>query len=249
MDRKGVLLRLSDSFRGTRRLNHPVPVAVQDNRSERAELNLVLHHQNGLGSPQCPKNWLRLVASAGRLVHTWKVNAERRAFAELTIYPDGPIALLHNPVHDGQSQTCPFSFLLSGEEGFKETSHYLFRHAGAGIRYPNVDIWPRSDVDVEAGVCLSNFDVFRFDEKSSSVRHCVARIHREVQDHLAQLIGIRADMTEGGFQSDLKAYVLADHPVHHPLQIRDNRIQIHDFLLDDVLAAQYQQLAAEFRRP
>ena len=79
-----------------------------------------------------------------------------------------------------------------------------------------------------------------------AVGHGVARVDREVQDHLLDLARVGPDVAECVGEPEREVDVLADQPAQHALACRATTVvQIDDGRLEDLLPAERQQLARE----
>ena len=80
------------------------------------------------------------------------------------------------------------------------------------------------------------------------MRHRVARVHGEVDDHLLDLRRVGAHRGELGAEHRHELDVLADQPAQHHVHVADRRVQVEDPRLQHLPAAEREQLAGE-RRP
>ncbi len=120
-------------------------------------------------------------------------------------------------------------------------------HADAGVvdREHHVRARGRSRVLADPGGV--EVDVPRFDRQRAAARHCVARVQREVQHHLLDLTGIRADAIERLRQLPFEADVFADQPPEQRVHPRHDRIQIEDLGMQQLLPAEREQLPGQRR--
>ena len=77
------------------------------------------------------------------------------------------------------------------------------------------------------------------------MRHRVARVHGEVDDHLLDLRRVGAHRRELGAEHRHELDVLADQAAQHHVHVADRRVQVEDARLQHLLAAERQQLARE----
>ncbi len=90
--------------------------------------------------------------------------------------------------------------------------------------------------------------VDRFNRDAPAVRHRIPRVHREVQDDLFDLRAIGFHGTQIASERGLHEDVLADKAVQHLLDGAHDGIQVEDDRLDDLAAAERQQLPRQLRR-
>ena len=95
---------------------------------------------------------------------------------------------------------------------------------------------------------VANLDVLDFDGQFSPVGHGVSRIHRQVGNHLLHLPGVCLDAAEAGRQDNGQVDVLADQAPEHALHPGNQRVEIHHLGLQDLLAAEGEQLAGQRSR-
>ena len=100
----------------------------------------------------------------------------------------------------------------------------------------------------DARVLLVEVDVGGLDREPAAVRHRVARVGREVEDHALDLRAVRLDRGEAGRQPHADADVVADDPAHHRLHAGDDLVQVEHARVQHLAAAEREQLAGERRR-
>ena len=65
------------------------------------------------------------------------------------------------------------------------------------------------------------------DDQAAAVGHRVARVDRQVDDHLLELAGVGPDAAESGARGRVSSVdVLADDAPQHPLHVGDQRVQV-----------------------
>ena len=94
---------------------------------------------------------------------------------------------------------------------------------------------------------LADIDVaiHRVDGELSSARHRIARVHGKVDEHLCELPGIRANLSELRVERDGHCDVLADETSKDLLRLADHRVHIEHARLQHLLAAEREQLLRE----
>ena len=85
--------------------------------------------------------------------------------------------------------------------------------------------WPAANAAMGGGIAIVEMGVLRLDRQLSAIRHRVARIDREIQDHVLELIGVGVDPPQPASQHRLKDDVA---PKGMPQQIRHAADQLVD---------------------
>ena len=81
----------------------------------------------------------------------------------------------------------------------------------------------------------------------STVRHSIARIHDQVHQDLIYLRRVCLDFPDGRFQVQDYLNVLAYKAAQHLASVRDNVVEVYDFRLQHLFAAEGQKLAGQIR--
>ena len=116
-------------------------------------------------------------------------------------------------------------------------------HAGAVVCDGHHDAGAGSGAAGSAG--LADLKVGGCDLKAAAVRHGVARIDEQVHDHLLDLFGIGQDTAQMGIERGGEGDVFADEAAEHAFGIADGGIEVERTGLDDLLAAEGEELAGE----
>ena len=177
-----------------------------------------------------------------------KVKLEGRAFSHRAAHLDVAGALLDNPEAGRKPQSSPFARRLCGVEGLEKVGFHLLGHPDAAVRHGqhNVLAWTQIRQTFPSG--LVNRHVGSADSKPSAVGHGIARVEREVHDHLLDLTQIGFDVARSRIEFCLKFDVLPDQPPQHPFCVADHRVKFEDAGFNHLFAAEGQQLARERRR-
>ena len=88
-------------------------------------------------------------------------------------------------------------------------------------------------------------DVRGLDRHRAALRHRVARVHGEVDDHLLDLRRVGAHRARARAEHRDELDVLADQPAQHHVHVADRRVQVEDPRLQHLPAAEREQLARE----
>ena len=127
-------------------------------------------------------------------------------------------------------------------------SQGVLGHARASVAEGDPDVSSRPGRRVDAAHLVANVDVGGLDHQAAAVRHRVAGVDRQVDDHLLELAGVRSDAAEIGRRVRLQRDVLADDAPQHPFHVGDQPAEIDRRRLDHLLAAERQELACQRRR-
>ena len=95
------------------------------------------------------------------------------------------------------------------------------------------------------GVGLVQDDIGRLESQIAALGHRVARVDDQVHDHLLDLPGVGLDAAQIGRRRDGQPDVLADQASQHLLKLHDDRVQIQDLGLEDLLPAEGQELPGQ----
>ena len=137
------------------------------------------------------------------------------------------------------------SGFLGGEERFEQLLAHLGRHADARIAHRQHHVRAGNDVDVFG----AELDVGGFDVQGAAERHRVARVHREVHHHLADLRGVAANLLQVVARLELEPDLRADQAPHQVLHVRDGGVQVDGLRDRGLPPAERQQLLRETRGP
>ena len=91
----------------------------------------------------------------------------------------------------------------------------------------------------------SAFDVARGEREPTAARHGVARVHREVEQHLLQLARVDLDGPEVGRGLRGEGDVVAEHAAQQLLDVEDEDVQVDDLGGRDLAAREREQLVRE----
>ena len=134
------------------------------------------------------------------------MNPKDCPFARLTIDFDSPAALRNRSIDHGESKPGPFATFLGCEERFKNPPKEFRRDAASRI----ADSQENAFGDFFKFRGNRQDFIFRLEAECSSCGHRVARIHRQIQQDLLHLIGVRHNPAETSTGPNLNMNVLAD---------------------------------------
>ena len=152
------------------------------------------------------------------------------------------VVLFHNAVHGRESKPGALAQLLGGEEGLEETLLGLRVHAGPGVRDGQHHVRAGLHFYAVLHILLIESHVGRLDGQLAAVGHCVARVDRQVHEHLLDLPGVDADTIEGPGWTELQFHILADEPSEHLGGVLDQLIEIDHLGPEGLLPAERKEL-------
>ena len=225
---------------------HGIAVAFEHLTGDAPHRRLVLDHQDRLRSARGARRQLRGLGRAlGQLLDARQVELEGGALADLAVHPDESTALLDDAVHGGEPQPRALAFLLGREERLEHVGLGFFAHPNAGVRDREHHKRSRARGVVVGGVRVVQIHVGRLQGELAPVRHRVAGVHGQVHDYLLELAGIGLDPPRGGCEPRAERDVFAQEAAQHLLQVADQRVDLEHGRLQDLLAAERQQLAGQ----
>src|SRR5579863_2151998 len=222
--------------------DHFVAVGSQNGVGQVANRFFVFHQQNCLGA------FLRFGFQAhrgrnfDRRFHTRQIDFEGRAKPRLAVHPDVAAALFDDAIAGCQSETGAPRTTFGGKERFENMGHGFRAHAQAAVADSEHHVSPWFYADMLAGVCLVQVDVASFDHQPSAARHGVARVHHQVHQHLFDLRWVGLDGADIRRKFAVNPDVFAHQPAQQLLQAVHNAVEINILWLQNLLAAERQQL-------
>ena len=118
-------------------------------------------------------------------------------------------------------------------------------HADAVVADGDEDVFTGFEGAIAGAGLVVNGDVAGLDGELAAAGHGVAGIDDEVHDDLLDLAGIGVDIAERGIVGGGEFDVLADEAAQHFIHAGDDFVQLNDAGLEDLLAAEGEQLAGE----
>src|SRR5271163_806328 len=167
-----------------------------------------------------------------RRLAAWQVNLKNRALARRAARKNKTTCLLDDTVYRRQTETSSGADLLGRKERVENASQVLLRDTGASIGHLDQHIVagrhrlvPTSQLTLLVNICRANGE-------RAAAGHCVARIHREIDDHLFKLPLVDLDKAEIAPMHDLELDVFPDQPFDQVPQfvkdignVEDSRLQ------------------------
>src|SRR2546426_1032055 len=125
----------------------------------------------------------------------------------LAVQRDLAAALLDDAVDGREPEARPPPRSFGREERLERASLDLRRHPATGVGHREHHIAAGGTVRV---LELREVDIAGLDGEPAALAHRIARIDREIDDHLLDLTGIRADLTDALGQRGRHGDVLSD---------------------------------------
>ena len=149
-----------------------------------------------------PSLWPSAVADrlGDRFLDPRQVDLENRAAVRLAVDRDVAVGLLDGAVDGGKAEAAALARRLGGEERLEEPRARLVVHADAGVADRQHHVGPGLHAHVLAGR-LVQIDIGGLDHQLAAARHGVARIGRQVDDHLLHLRRVGFDAPDAGQSS------------------------------------------------
>ncbi len=226
---------------------HGVALSLEDLARDSTHHLLVLDQQHRLLSPR-GRELRDSGRLRGRLADGREIGPERGAAPRLAVDPDVAPALRHDAVDGRQPQARALARALGGEERLEDAAAGGFVHSDAGVAHRQHDVPAWYHAGMLEGVGRIDVDIARLDREPAPSRHGIAGIDHEVHHDLLDLASVDAGGVQVGGQTLGEGDVLSDESLEHARQGADDIVQVLDGGLQDLLAAEGQELAREPRR-
>src|SRR5215469_2120491 len=188
---------------------------------------------------------LRSRAFIKNLVHSRQIDLKCAALSGLAVNPDITAALFHDSVDGRKSKPSAAAALFSGEKRFENVRHSLLVHAHTGIGNGEHHVPTGFYRGVLYGIACIEVGVTGFDDKASALRHRVARVDHQVHDDLLDLRGVCFHLTDIFSNARDHLDPLIHQTAQKGIEIQHDLVQIENFGLQNLFAAEGKQLAYE----
>src|SRR5262249_44900595 len=223
---------------------------------------LVFDQENGATAGQIGRRGMHLAGGGNRgrrslqqlrrldLIRAWNVarqeDAEDRALADLRFHIDESAGLLDDAIDRRKTEPGAFSHVLRRIEGVEDLIDDLRRNPAAGILDLDQHVVVRRHVLVPV-LYVVDADVGRAQREFAAQRHGVARIDREIDDHLFELSDIGLGRPEIAHLRNVERHVLADQAPQQNGEIRERLAEVDHLRAQGLLARERQQLPHQAR--
>jgi len=122
-----------------------------------------------------------------------QIELHRRALARLAVDRAVPSGLFDETVDLRQAEAGALPGFLGREEGLERPFPHLPGHAAAGIGNGDQDVLPGRDLVMRLGIGLVEERVRGLDRQLAVSRHRVARVDRQIEQRMLELVGVDQD--------------------------------------------------------
>ena len=143
----------------------------------------------------------------------------------------------------------PLPTALVVKNGSKALAMTARGHAGSGVGHREEHVLAGRDPFVARGVAIVEMRVLGLDGQMSAVRHGVAGVDHEVDDHVLELVGVDADAPQTPGQHRLEPQVGADGVAQKVRHSGDQRVEVGGLGLQRLLAGEGKQPLGQQSRP
>src|ERR1035441_4581750 len=227
-------------------LEHSVGLAFEKVADELAQHLLVFDHQDGFfAAADGLQNHGSLGGGLGGALGGGEIDLECGADADLAGDFGPALVLFDDAINGGQPQAGALADLFGGKERLEKPVQRLPVHAAAAVRNPQTNQKAASRVGLLRHVGVIDFDGGGADEELATVGHGVAGVHGQVHDDLLEHADVGLDMQQVGGIVGVQGDVFAQQPLEHLGKVLEDGVNLEDLGLDDLLAAEHEQLAGE----
>ena len=153
--------------------------------------------------------------------------------------------LLHDTIHGGQAEAGALSLRFGREERLEDPLLGLGVHSRPRVAHREEHITPRRDARMRRGVGCVEKSLVGLDTEHSAVRHRVPGVHGQIEQHLFHLRRVSPERGQAFERPRLDANAGIDQPAQHLLHPGDDLVQTDESRLEDLLAAEGEQLIRE----
>ena len=212
---------------------------------EAAHLLLILDYEDGARTPHLRGAVDHARVQLRRTIHLRQADSEGRALIRLAEDIDRALVLLNNAVHGGQAQARALG-PLRGEERLEDVLQGGFVHAFARIADGKTHGRPGPRLGFGRRRPRVQPLVGSFDDQRAATGHSVARIDRQIHEHLVKMARIGHGEPKRRIEPDDSLHIFAEQAAEHLLGLLDDRIEIQRPGAADLFPAECQQLTRKF---
>ena len=173
-----------------------------------------------------------------------EIDAEYGAACKFTFDLDTATALLNDAVNGGEAEAGAFAHRLGGEKRFEDVGESCGIHAMAGIGDFEHGVMSGSNIQI-AALLGGELEIGSFHGQPTALGHGVTGVDGKVHQNLFHLARVGLHRHERGVNAGDPLNVLTNHPGQHFLYIADRFIQVEHCRLQDLFAAEGEQLLSE----
>ena len=215
--------------------HHAVAVVLEGRLDDFAHGRDIVHHQHQF-LVSARQRRLGGVRNSFALAGGGEMDFELRARADLAVELEETAQAGDNLFHRGQPEAGALARRLGAEERLEDFLLQLRGNARAVVGHGEHDIasgWQGRVVAGRTGRlagCQGRFarEVVRGNRDRAAVRHGIAGIHAEVEQHLIQLRGIAAHRPQVGAHMGDAPDVRREGVLHHPAEVGDQMPDLED---------------------
>jgi hypothetical protein len=215
---------------------------------QRAHTDFVLHQHDGAAAA-LDRRVVRGLGSrldaVGRDLR--EIGLEARPLSGLAVDADRAARLFQDAVHRREPQPRAAPLLLRREERLEDVPGGTGVHAHAFVLHRDAHVRPGTQAGRLGQVARRERHRVRPNGEPPPVGHGVARVHRQVHEHLLHLARIGADVPGRGIDIHLEPDVLADDAVEHLVDTLDVRPHVDHLRLERLTSTERKQLTREIR--
>ena len=226
-----------NGFHAVTGLEHAVAAVFKILGRGIAEIVFIIHQQDGFVALQIDAflalDIRRFQLGAG---NERQVDVEGGTNLQFRVNRNMPAALLDDSINRGEAQSG--AVFLGGKEWFEDARFDFRIHARAAVGDRKQHILPRGHLGRAAMADV----VFHVNGQGAAVGHGVARIGREVQNHLLELSLVGIHQAKIGLGMNNHLAFRAQQAMNHAVYFRHHRGDVEQFGCHDLATAEGQEL-------
>jgi hypothetical protein len=250
MDGTGVTRLEVEGLDAVRRLEHAIPLKLQELLGDPPHPRLVLDEQNGLRAAR----QLRARSGAGarqrlRQLDRGEMHPEQRSDPGLAPEGHGSPVSLRDAIESREPEARSPPGALGGEEGLEDTTSCRLVHAASLVLHLEHGVDPRALQIALPRRRLVERVAHEPDAQRSSPRHRLDRVHDEAQNGLLDLAPVRAHQSRLTAELPRHGHAVTREALDRAAEVDDQRAQVQDLDREHVVPAEREELAREHRAP
>ena len=174
-------------------------------------------------------------------------DAKHRSLALLAVHEHASADPADNPVHGGKSESGALPQPFRRKEWLEHASEHVRRHAVAVVPEPDLDVITHGHAASRAPATGAHVLADRADRDEAALRHRVACVDGEVDEHLRELAAIHEHVRQVGGHARLESHALADQPLQQSVDVAHHAAHVERLGAGDLLSAEGKQLVGHDR--